>query len=151
MSDHVEVFKRIAEIENLLLETRKLLDQTGLSERERITLTQRADGMVSTALDRLAKISVDVAITVEAIEPIFDITQRTNMEIKLIDLCYNVFMHGRNAQPREDGNDRVDWFTDTQPWVKGVVERMKVETIRRMEYARGDYGTRNRIHHEMNA
>lgn len=145
-----DIYVRFKQVTDMLTETRKLLDQQGLPERERILLTARADGMIETALDRLDKMSVDLSLTIEAIEPIFDITQGNRGEIKLMDVLYNVFMHGRNAQPREDGHDRVSWFEDTQPWVKGIVERMKVECVNRMEYARGDRATRDRIHRERN-
>lgn len=100
----------------------------------------------------LSDLWVDTVLTAGAVEPVF--SPQTGIgrsgEISVMDLCYNAFMTGRNGTPSDPEHARCDWTNDTFPLMRAGVERMKKETLRRMEYARADHARRNTIERERN-
>jgi hypothetical protein len=87
--------------------------------------------------DRFDKLIVDTSLTLEALEPLFETDAGRGGVLSVMDLCYNAFMIGRNMENREGGG-RCDWFTDTAPLMLAGVERLKKDTIARMQYARDE-------------
>jgi hypothetical protein len=86
---------------------------------------------------KLDKLTVTASLTIEALEPVFETDNGRGGVLSCMDLCYNAFMIGRNMENRESGG-RCDWFNDTLPLMTAGVERLKKETVERMQYAADD-------------
>ena len=86
-------------------------------------------------MEKLDKVTVQASLTAEALNPVFETGSGRGGVLSCMDLCYNALMIGRNMENREDGG-RCDWFNDTAPLMIAGVERLKKETLERMQYAR---------------
>jgi hypothetical protein len=87
---------------------------------------------------QLARLMVPAAITMEALNPVFDLEGGNSGYLKVADLTYNAFMIGRNMENRETGG-RCDWFNDTWPLMKAGVERIQKECVERLAYVARTY------------
>lgn len=98
------------------------------------------EGLKATLLeqmDRLDKLTVQASLTIEALNPIFETGNGRGGVLSVMDLAYNAFMIGRNMENRETGG-RCDWVNDTAPLMIAGVDRLRKETLERMEYARAE-------------
>lgn len=88
-------------------------------------------------MDKLDKLTVTASLTIEALEPVFETGNGRGGVLSVMDLCYNAFMIGRQQENREDGG-RTAYFQDCQPLMVAGVERLRKQTLERMEYAAAD-------------
>lgn len=84
-------------------------------------------------VENLSRLMVPASLTMEQLNPIFDLEGGHSGYLKVADLAYNAFMIGRNMENRETGG-RCDWFNDTWPLVQAGVERIQKECVERMAY-----------------
>lgn len=133
-----ECAENLASILNRIEATAKACDQSGITS---------VAAELHQLHSELNKMWVDIVLTTEAVAPIF--SGKTGIgrsgEMSVMDLCYNAFMIGRSGVPQAAEHARNDWFNDTYPLMRAGVERMHKETLRRMDYAKGDRYARQAI------
>lgn len=115
----------------------------------RRTITEALDGLgpllvdpalkelITEQMEKLSDLTVTASLTIEALEPVFETGNGRGGVLSCMDLCYNAFMIGRDMENRENGG-RCDWFNDTAPLMIAGIDRLKKETVERMQYAADD-------------